>query len=127
MINIGIIGLGRIFNKHLNAINKNKNLKLVAVCEIDQNKLDKIKIPKINKYKSIHSMIANENLDMVSILTPSGFHLKNFLEVSKNVKNILVEKPLTTSIKDAKKLSIVAKKTIIESLLLCKIDLINQY
>ncbi len=110
MINIGIIGLGRISKKHLNAINKNRNFKLTAVCDIDQTKLDQIKLPKINKYKSIDLMISNENLEMVSILTPSGYHLKNFLEVSKNVKNILVEKPLTTSSKDAKKLSLVAKR-----------------
>jgi predicted dehydrogenase len=38
MINIGIIGLGKVFSKHLNA--KNKNFKLIAACEIDQNKLD---------------------------------------------------------------------------------------
>jgi predicted dehydrogenase len=46
----------------------------------------------------------------MKILTPSGYHLKNFLEVSENVKNILVEKPLTTSTKDAKKALISGKK-----------------
>ena len=56
MINIGIIGLGRISKKHLNAINKNRNFKLTAVCDIDQTKLDQIKLPKINKYKSIDLM-----------------------------------------------------------------------
>lgn len=39
MINLGIIGFGRIFNKHFEAINQNKNIKLIAICEIDQKNL----------------------------------------------------------------------------------------
>ncbi len=110
MINLGIIGFGRIFNKHFEAINQNKNIKLIAICEIDKKKFDNIKFQNVKKYKSIKSMLSSEKLDMISILTPSGFHLNNFLEVSNNVKNILIEKPLATSLKDAKKISSVAKK-----------------
>jgi predicted dehydrogenase len=47
---------------------------------------------------------------MISILTPSEAHIKNFLQVSKYVKNILIEKPLTTSLEDAKKIFFISKK-----------------
>lgn len=104
VIKVGFIGCGRIFNKHLSAIESNKELKLVAVCDEDKNSFKKLTIKNINKYSSCADMMTNEDLDLVSILTPSGYHLKNFLEIYKNVKNILIEKPLTTNLNDAKKL-----------------------
>ena len=111
MINIAIIGCGRIFHKHLSVLQRNKKFRLISICDIDQAKLDSVKIPGLKKYNKIETMVTIEKkLDMISILTPSGVHLKNFLKVSKYVKNILIEKPLTTSLKDAKKFFFISNK-----------------
>jgi len=110
MINLAIIGCGRIFNKHFSSINKNKNFKLIAICDTDIEKLDNFNIKNVKKYLYVKEMLKKEKIDMVSILTPSGYHLKNFTEVSKYVKNILIEKPLTTSLNDAYKIFSLSKK-----------------
>ena len=110
MINIGIIGCGRILNKHLSAIKKNKNFYLSAICDVDANAFKKLGKLDTNFYLDITKMVNNENLDMVSILTPSGLHYKNFLQINRSIKNILIEKPLTTNATHAKKLYDQARK-----------------
>ena len=37
MINVGIVGCGRIFKKHLTAVQEHRKLKLVAICDTKKN------------------------------------------------------------------------------------------
>jgi len=89
-MNIALIGCGRISKKHIEAIEKN-NLNLVALCDIDESK-NKFNIPFYTDYKK---MLENENIDIVSILTPSGYHYKNALDILKYKKHLIIEKPMT--------------------------------
>ena len=89
-MNIALIGCGRISKKHIEAIEKN-NLNLVALCDIDESK-NKFNIPFYTNYKK---MLENENIDIVSILTPSGYHYKNALDILKYKKHLIIEKPMT--------------------------------
>lgn len=91
IMNIAIIGCGRISKKHIEAIKKN-NLNLVAVCDIDIEKAKKIGIPYYKDYKE---MLKKEKIDIVSILTPSGMHYQNALEIMEYKKHLIIEKPMT--------------------------------
>ncbi len=110
MINVGIVGCGRIFKKHLTAVQEHKKLKLIAICDTKKSALNKYKHLNVKKYTNVNKMLSHENIDLITILTPSGYHYKNFIEVHKKVKNILIEKPLTTNLVDAKKIYSTAKK-----------------
>ena len=71
------------FFKHYEAIKiqeSKKKLDLVAVCDQNKKLLDDISIKNIRKYSDIKDLLKNENIDIVSILTPSGFHFKNAME-----------------------------------------------
>ena len=110
---LAIIGCGKIFFKHYDAIKLQelkKKLSLVAICDQNKNQLKKIKIKNIKKYSNIKNLINNEELDIVSILTPSGLHFKNVMECIGKVKTIIVEKPLTLKISDSLKLLEESKK-----------------
>tara|TARA_B100001778_G_scaffold255417_1_gene215529 strand:- start:477 stop:1499 length:1023 start_codon:yes stop_codon:yes gene_type:complete len=110
-IKIGLIGCGRILKKHILAINKNSHFLLKAVCDINYSKAKKVsKKLKINSYNSINSMIKNEYLDAVSILTESGNHPKHFKKVSDKVKNIIIEKPISLFEKDLIEIIKLSKK-----------------
>ncbi len=106
MLKIGIIGCGKIIIKHLNAIQKlKKNLNLVSVCDVELFKAKKIANKlNIKPYSNYKEMLKNENLDLVSLLTPHGFHLKQYLEISKFKINCIIEKPLAIKFNDAKKI-----------------------
>lgn len=113
MRRIAIIGCGKIFLKHYEAIKlqeKKKKLKLVAVCDQNETLLNQIKDKKINKYNNLNELLKNENLDLISVLTPSGFHYKNAIKCCGRVKTIIIEKPVTLRLSDAKKLYSISKK-----------------
>jgi UDP-N-acetyl-2-amino-2-deoxyglucuronate dehydrogenase len=103
-INIGLVGCGRISEKHLEAILfHKKKFNLVAICDNEQKKIDNTNIAgEYNKYLSIHEMIEKENLDLVSICTPSGNHPEHAIICAKKNINIITEKPMATDLNQAK-------------------------
>lgn len=117
MIKIGIIGCGKIFKKHLAAINSNKKkFKLLCLCDKDHIKGETLsKKLNINFYSEIDQMLQSENLDLICILTANGQHYENFLKISKYKIDCLIEKPLALKAKHAshiKKLSIKNNKNV---------------
>ena len=54
-------------------------------------------------FQNIRVALKNIECDIVSILTPSGLHGENIIEVASYGKNIIVEKPMTLTVKDADK------------------------
>ena len=49
-------------------------------------------------------MLKQENIEIVSLCTPSGMHPKHGIEVAQSGKHVLTEKPMGTNYKDAKEL-----------------------
>ena len=96
---VAIIGCGRIFDKHFQAINENEKIKLVAVCDKDKKKLLNIKTKGILKYTNINDLVKLSDLDLITIATPSGMHPKHTIQCLNKGHNVLIEKPLGTSIK----------------------------
>jgi len=41
-INIGLVGCGRISHKHITAIDNISNAKIIAVCDVDVEKAEKL-------------------------------------------------------------------------------------
>lgn len=113
-IKLGIIGCGRIFDKHLKALNSKKNklnIDLVSVCDTDKNKLNKVNNIKIKKYNNFKDFFDNSsNLDLVTICTPSGLHYEHCLQAANKNLNVLVEKPITLIFKQSKRLSDIFNK-----------------
>jgi predicted dehydrogenase len=123
-ISVGIIGCGRIFKKHYEVISNIKILEIVAVCDSDIKVFKKINyiqnFKKIKKYTNIHNFLQNEKLDICVICTPTGLHPKHAILASNFVKNIILEKPISTSLKQAYELINIIKKR------KCKIFLVKQ-
>ena len=90
---VGIVGCGRIFKKHFDAIeNRTDKYQLVACADIDRKILDnKVKSKEVQKYQYYEQMLECENLDVVCILTPSGVHYKIALGCIDFVKTFVVE------------------------------------
>ena len=82
---IFIIGCGRILQKHLDSIKVlSTKLKVVGVSDLKKNRLNDIaKKLDTNKFIDYQEGIKKTNPDIVSILTPSGFHAKHIIDVLK--------------------------------------------
>ena len=105
--NIAIVGCGKIFSKHFLSIKnqeKKGNLKLVAICDDNKKLINSLKIEGIAKYTKISDLLKNEEIDIVSILTPSGLHFENAMLFAGKVKTVIIEKPLALRLSDAKKM-----------------------
>ncbi len=113
VINVAIIGLGRIAQHHINEITNNKNYKLVSVSDLDSRKLEEIKKKyQVEGYRNFDEMLSNHNnIDLVSIMTPSGMHYEHAKKIIiKFKKNVVLEKPTCLKIKHLKHLYFLAKK-----------------
>ena len=105
-IRIGIVGCGRISKNHFASIEKHsENLELVSVCdnnsEVLKNHQEKY---QVNGYLSLDEMLNKEQLDIVSICTPSGLHSEQAIKIAEKGVHVLSEKPMATRWADALKM-----------------------
>ncbi len=97
-IRIGLVGCGRISEKHGEAIKHHSDdFELVAVCDVDPEVLRKASADYgVPGYEKLDQLLANEQLDVISLCTPSGLHPKQAMEVAKAGINVISEKPMAT-------------------------------
>jgi len=90
-----IIGCGMIAKFHAKAIGELKGSKLVACHSRSIDKANEFAAAFGGTgYDDLRKMLANPEVDVVTICTPSGAHLEPGLEAAKAGKHVLVEKPL---------------------------------
>ena len=73
-LNIGIVGVGRIGQRHASIVHDLANLD--AVCDIDEELVNFVSSKYgCNGYHSISDLLKNEwTIDLLSICTPNGYH-----------------------------------------------------
>lgn len=121
----GIIGCGRIASEfdddpkrkvistHAGAYSNNPQTRLVAVSDVNAEKLEKCKqrwnVPAA--YADYKEMLAQEKLDILSICTWSSTHAEVVREAVKHgLKAIFCEKPMATTLHEAKEMIELCKK-----------------
>ncbi|MCB5262072.1 MAG: Gfo/Idh/MocA family oxidoreductase [Candidatus Cloacimonetes bacterium] len=105
-VRIGLIGCGRISKNHLDAVSQIPEAEFVAVCDTVPEKAKQVAeergITKV--YDDHHEMLAKEELDLVSICTPSGMHPEHGVDVANAGVHVLTEKPMAINIAAADRL-----------------------
>lgn len=87
---------------------------ITAVCDISQPALDRYVEywGPANTYTDFHQMLAAEELDIVSIVTPDHLHADSFEAAAEaGVKGIFCEKPVATTLADADRMIAAAERT----------------
>jgi predicted dehydrogenase len=104
-IGFALVGCGQIAQKYASLLKDHlAEAKLVAVCDIAPEKAqtlgEKYAIPW---FSNTHQMMTQlgDKIDVISVLTPSGYHCKNVLELARYGKHLCVEKPMALTLKDA--------------------------
>ncbi|HUC79668.1 MAG TPA: Gfo/Idh/MocA family oxidoreductase [Flavisolibacter sp.] len=100
-LRFGLIGCGRIAQRHAEHINK--QAELVAVCDVDCDKADKLASQYGAKaFYSLHDLLqaSNGNVDVISICSPNGLHAQHAIEALKAGYHVLCEKPMAISVND---------------------------
>jgi len=97
-----VIGAGIMGSRWSAALHKHIQTQLVAVCDLDAERARQVGEPLgVNVYQDYHEMLEKETVDFVYIATPDFAHRDPVVAVAKRGFNILVEKPLATTVEDA--------------------------
>ena len=111
-INIGLVGCGRISHKHIIAINSINNAKIIAICDIDKGKVNNLskKLNISKNYTNYKEILNDKDIDVIDICAPSGLHHLMAIDAFKQGKDVILEKPISLTVLDAKKVVKSAKK-----------------
>ena len=104
MLKFALVGCGRIAKRHseLLGLNKIKGAQLIGVCDLIEKKAKKIgELFSVPYYVDMHRMMVAESVDVVVVLTESGNHARNVIDLTKYGKHIVVEKPMALTLDDA--------------------------
>lgn len=103
MLAFGLVGCGRIARKHAALLRDEiEGATLRAVCDQDPERAAAMGTEYgVPHYASIHAMMEAEEIGATSVLTPSGVHAQNVIELSRYGKPIVVEKPIALTLSDA--------------------------
>lgn len=97
--NFGIIGAGLIADFHAKAIQSLKNTRLIGICGSNPEKA-RILAGKYNCkiFSSYEEMLRSDEIEIVTIATPSGTHMEQAIEAARQGKHVICEKPLEISL-----------------------------
>ena len=128
--NVAVIGLGKMgwgFEQdtfmpkpatHLAAwleLEKQGKVKVVGLCDVDRSKIPELETPRISvtNVEDLWSSMkgTGETIDIVSIATPTETHRQIAgICIGKNVRGILLEKPMASTPEEATKILTFAKR-----------------
>ncbi len=115
MLKAGLIGCGSMGGGHLgNYYRFNREgdlLRLTCVCDIRRERLDLVKqdTGEIRLYEDLDEMLANEELDMVTIALPTYLHKWATLKCLEKGIHVLCEKPMALTVEDCDEMIAAAK------------------
>jgi len=102
-IRVAVVGCGRISKNHFAALEKHaRHMELTAVCDVNTARLAEHKQRYgVAGYRNLEQMLKQEELDLVSICTPSGLHSQQVIQCAEAGIHVLTEKPMATRWQDA--------------------------
>ncbi|REK29926.1 MAG: gfo/Idh/MocA family oxidoreductase [Planctomycetota bacterium] len=107
----GVVGCGMIARFHARAIEETRGAKLVACYDSFASAADRLADEEgIRGYHDLADMLADPDVDVVTICTPSGAHMEPAVAAARAGKHVVVEKPLEITLKRCDRIIAACKK-----------------
>lgn len=101
-LGFGVIGCGRIAPKHTESIMAIPEAELIAVCDIVPERADDFAHRyNAEKYLDYKELLQRDDIDVVTIATPSGSHAEIGIAAARAGKHVMVEKPMAMTLAEA--------------------------
>ena len=108
-IRVAVIGAGKLGSRHAQVYSKIPGVDLVGVCDVHMDRAQEAarqcKTKPFSDYRELLKLI-----DAASIVVPSHKHYEISKDFLENGVDLLIEKPITTNLKDADELLALASK-----------------
>ncbi|MDG2408214.1 MAG: Gfo/Idh/MocA family oxidoreductase [Pirellulales bacterium] len=96
----GIIGCGMIATFHARALAEIRGAKLIGCYDAIAAAAERTAANQgCRAYTRLEDLLADENIDVVTICTPSGAHMEPAVAAAKAGKHVVVEKPLEITLR----------------------------
>ncbi len=103
--NFGIIGAGMIAGFHAKSIAHLENARLVGCCAKNIGNAKKLAVEyNCTAFTDYKELIRSDEIDIILIATPSGFHMEPALEAARYGKHVLCEKPMEITLERVDKM-----------------------
>jgi predicted dehydrogenase len=113
-IRVAVIGLNGRGMNHVQSLARISGVRIVALCDPDTAVLDRAKtrgnLPDAKLYTDIRELLANKDIDAVTIATPNHWHSLAAIWAVQNGKDVYVEKPVSHNVWEGRQLVNAAKK-----------------
>ena len=102
MVKVGIIGCGKIAQvRHIPEYLDNPNAKLTGLYDLNLQRAKELAEKyDCKSYKSVEEMLADPEIDAVSVCVANHVHAEITIAALKAGKHVLCEKPMATKLKD---------------------------
>lgn len=115
MLRVAVIGMGNIGRTHARCYKADPLAELVAVCDIVKDKANAAAAEfGVKAYYSVKDLLANEQLDSVSVCTSGvengSFHYEPTMQALEAGVHVLCEKPLSNNIREAREMVAFARE-----------------
>jgi predicted dehydrogenase len=126
MVRVGIIGIGFMGMTHYRAYEQVRGTKVTALCSRDAKKLagdwrgiqgnfgppgTEMDLSGLTKYPEWQDLLADPKIDLVDICLPPAMHASVAVAALEAGKHVLVEKPITLAVADARRMVQAAEKS----------------
>jgi predicted dehydrogenase len=114
MINVGIVGCGRISDLHAKAYLTHPQSTITAICdpssEVLEARGEAWGVPVSQRFQRIEDLLGLQDLQMVDVLVPHNLHHKIANQVIESGKALSLQKPMTINLEESDQLIDAAHK-----------------
>lgn len=116
--NLGVIGIGKQCDGHLNSLTDLPYVRVTAICDVDDKRLKYWSDRIVEKYtrkefafdkpkccKDFREILADSSIDAVYITTPDHWHAIMSILAARAGKAIYCEKPMTFTMEEARRVT----------------------
>lgn len=102
-VRFGVVGLGFVADAHAAGLLSSSKAAIEAICDVNEERLhargETWGVRK--RYQSFESLLGDNRVDAIDILTPPFLHAQMVKLAAENGKHVLVEKPMCVSLHEA--------------------------
>lgn len=114
-VRLGVIGIANRGTQVSRAFLEHDDVEIVAICDVYQPQMDKaaaeLNLPNVKKFSDFRELLKQEDVDAVLIATPDHWHALQTIMACRAGKDVYVEKPLSVTIQEGRKMVQVARET----------------
>jgi myo-inositol 2-dehydrogenase / D-chiro-inositol 1-dehydrogenase len=108
---VGLVGAGWIAVKHLEALARRRDVEVVAICDVDRSRAERIAPSGTQIYERWDELLARERPDALWVCTPPLAHREPTVAALQRGVHVYLEKPIARTREDAEAIVIAAEQS----------------